>query len=232
MALTVTFRAEGGDFLKQTNEVLQIDGVDPRKFDGVGSQVRFYMEQKECVLQEGTWYEEVWAEGIVSETPYDGDVTVKWLAAVKRVMSMSVAHYTAHADTASLSEMRALMRLEGGFFEVADPSKVSNVFDLSRFEKTQFPFMSVCLEQQLEKMPTAVVTLSDCRLTEEGSIKSTLVSMSGEETVITCPATAGTQWLISEYRQANPGHGLTKIKIVDSAAQVIEDDIQMEALIQ
>ena len=232
MALTVTFRAEGGDFLKQTNEVLQIDGVDPRKFDGVGSQVPFYMEQKECVLQEGTWYEEVWAEGFVSEAPDDGDITVKWLAAVKRVATMDIGNYNVHADTASLSEMRELMHLEGGFYETIDPSKVSNVFDLSRFEKTQFPFMSVCLEQQLEKLPTTVVTLSACRLTEEGRIKSTLVSMSGEETVITCPAPAGTHWLISEYRQANPGHGLAKIKLVDSAAHVIEDDIHLEGLIQ
>ena len=229
MALTTTFRAEGGDFLKYTNEVLQIDRF---RFYGVGAQVHYYIEQKENVLQEGTSYEEVWAEGFVSEAPDDGDITVKWLAAVKRVATMDIGNYNVHADTASLSEMRALMRLEGGFFEVADPSKVSNVFDLSRFEKTQFPFMSVCLEQQLEKLPTTVVTLSACRLTEEGRIKSTLVSMSGEETVITCPATAGTQWLISEYRQANPGHGLTKIKIVDSAAHVIEDDIHLEGLIQ
>ena len=242
--MAVTFRAEVENFPKHTIEVVQFNAVDQGKFDAVGSRVRYWMETKESVRHQGTWYEELLAEGFVSEASDDGDVKVKWLGAVKRRATMTVDHFD-YAETVHMSLMRDFIKAgsgeEGGCYQLVDASQVSNVFDMYRFTEQSTPGapsdrLITCLDAQLEKLPTTVVTLSACSLAEEGRVQSTLVSMSGEETVITCDANARLPltiaWLISEYRQANLGHGLTKIKIVDSAAQVIGNDVQVEALIQ
>ena len=88
-----------------------------------------------------------------------------------------------------------------------------------------------CLHAELEKLPTMVVTLSACSPTEGGFFQITLLSLSGGKTAITCEPSATVAGLISEYRQSASVSGPAKIRVINSAREVLENDVAVESLV-